>query len=164
MEMREDRHKQTRIRATAVTPIAATPGKHLGLAFPLSNSDQLKPLQQFPPIIHDDNWPINYDFVHAHLGSLMEELMPELIQTFFEDGLFRLVQLQTSVRSSDWQQIWKTAHSLKGSSATLGMLGLSNLCLRLESAAKYQDWDVIYPLATQLHTEFMQIQLSLTTP
>ena len=109
----------------------------------------------------DENWPIDVAFVRAHLGTLMDELMPELIQTFFEDGIMRLGQLQISVSGCDGQQIWKTAHSLKGSSATLGMLCLSSLCLQLETAAKNEDWENILPLVIQVGCEFSQIQTVL---
>ncbi|MBP6470952.1 MAG: Hpt domain-containing protein [Chloroflexi bacterium] len=110
----------------------------------------------------DENWPIDVAFVRAHLGTLMDELMPELIQTFFEDGILRLGQLQFSVAGHDGQQIWKTAHSLKGSSATLGMLCLSSLCLQLETAARNEDWETIPSLVDRVGCEFTQIQIALS--
>lgn len=109
----------------------------------------------------DENWPIDVAFVRAHLGTLMDELMPELIQTFFEDGIIRLGQLQLSISGHDGQQIWKTAHSLKGSSATLGMLCLCSLCLQLETAARSEDWETIPCLVDQVSCEFNQIQAVL---
>lgn len=110
----------------------------------------------------DDKWPIDYDFVRDHLGSLMEELMPDLIEVFFEDSVFRLHQLQASVNDRDSQEVLKTAHSLKGSSATLGMLAFSSLCLQLETAARCEDWNRIYSLKAQIHDEFARIQAFLT--
>ena len=114
------------------------------------------------PRTQDETWPINIDFVRSHLGSLMDDLMPELIETFFEDGIIRLGQLQTSLSGHDEQQIWQTAHSLKGSSATLGMLSFSSLCLQLETVAKGKDWENIPKLVGQVDTEFNKIQAVLT--
>jgi HPt (histidine-containing phosphotransfer) domain-containing protein len=92
----------------------------------------------------------------------MDDLMPELIETFFEDGIIRLGQLHIHLSGHDQQQIWQTAHSLKGSSATLGMLSFSNLCLQLETVAKGEDWENIPILVGQIDTEFNQIQAVLT--
>jgi len=109
-----------------------------------------------------DDGPIDYDFVRAHLGSLMDELMPDLLQVFLEDGETRLQHLESSLHNNDWQQIGNIAHTLKGSSATLGMFTFSGLCLQLESAARCQDWESIRPLAGQLGGEFHQIHAFLT--
>lgn len=149
---------------TAVNYFSSLSGKRQSRNSSAPETAGCKPVRSHPdcsPIPHDENWPINYDFVRGNLGALMEELMPDLLQTFFDDGLFRMHQFQTAVSDHDWEQIWKTAHTLKGSSATLGMLAFSSLCLQLETAAKSQDWNSIYPLEAQIRSEFAQIQAFL---
>ena len=108
-----------------------------------------------------DNGPIDYDFVRAHLGTLMEDLMPDLLQVFLEDGEMRIRQLAASLRQKDWRQISSTAHTLKGSSATLGMSTLSYLCQQLESAARDHDWHNVCLLAAQVGKEFEHIRTFL---
>jgi len=105
--------------------------------------------------------PIDYDFVRAHLGMLMEELLPDLLQVFLEDGEMRLRQLTTSLRQKDEPQISSTAHTLKGSSATLGMSALSQLCQQLESAARDHDWHNVCLLAAQVGKEFEHVRAFL---
>jgi histidine phosphotransfer protein HptB len=120
------------------------------------------PTTEHTHISQDENWPINIDFVRSNLGSLMDELMPELIEVFFEDSISRMGQLKHSLSSHDEQQIRQTAHSLKGSSATLGMLSFSSLCAQLEMVAKVEDWENIPALVSQVGLEFNQIQSALT--
>ena len=120
------------------------------------------PTTEHTIISQDEKWPINIDFVRSNLGSLMDELMPELIEVFFEDSISRMSQLKHSLSSHDGQQLRQTAHSLKGSSATLGMLSFSNLCAQLEMVAKVEDWENIPALVGQVDLEFNQIQSVLT--
>lgn len=147
---------------TAVDHASEPSGKHPGWVSSFVDKPPADSAKQSAPR-RDDKWPIDYDFVRNHLGSLMEELMPDLIEVFFEDGAFRLHQLHASVNNHDSQEVLKTAHSLKGSSATLGMLAFSSLCLQLESAARCGDWNRISLLKAQIHDEFAQIQAFLTT-
>ncbi len=147
---------------TAVSPPRTAPLKRFISQIPAPDMIPPVSLTLTNSRTQDENWPIDIAFVRAHLGALMDELMPELIQTFFEDGIMRLGQLQLSVSGHDGPQIWKTAHSLKGSSATLGMLCLSSLCLQLETAARIEDWENILPLVNQVVCEFTQIQSALS--
>lgn len=64
------------------------------------------------------------------------ELLANLFQLFGDDVPKKLGTIEASIREGDLYQTERTAHSLKGASATVGAEQLSQLAARLEQAAK----------------------------
>ncbi|HXI89104.1 MAG TPA: Hpt domain-containing protein [Blastocatellia bacterium] len=60
------------------------------------------------------------------------DLVAELAVIFFQDTVERLESLRRAIDSADAAGIENEAHSLKGSSASLGAVGMSLLCSELE--------------------------------
>lgn len=81
--------------------------------------------------------PINTDIV-ADLKDLMGEDYPFLIETFTVDSHNRLEKLKTFVDNHDIESIKSGAHSLKGSSANIGAIGMEALCQELVTMADKQ--------------------------
>ncbi len=94
-----------------------------------------------------------------------EAMLQELADVYLEDGQALLVALETAVTQNQAPQIRQTAHALKGSSASLGIAHLSQLCLELErmarandlqhAAAKFQEIQEEYTLVAHLLQEFL---------
>src|SRR5882724_5878362 len=61
------------------------------------------------------------------------DLVAELAVIFFQDTVQRLRSLRRAIDSADAAGIESEAHSLKGSSASLGAVGMSLLCGELEA-------------------------------
>src|SRR5882672_10831803 len=64
------------------------------------------------------------------------DLVAELAVIFFQDTVERLASLRRAIDSADAAGIENEAHSLKGSSASLGAVGMSLLCGELEAKGR----------------------------
>jgi HPt (histidine-containing phosphotransfer) domain-containing protein len=64
------------------------------------------------------------------------DLVAELAVIFFQDTVERLGSLRRAIDSADAAGIESEAHSLKGSSASLGAVGMSLLCGELEAKGR----------------------------
>jgi len=64
------------------------------------------------------------------------DLVAELAVIFFQDTVQRLRSLRRAIDSADAAGIESEAHSLKGSSASLGAVGMSLLCGELEAKGR----------------------------
>ena len=60
----------------------------------------------------------------------------ELVDMFVQDIPDRISTLETQAQNSDWQQLTRTAHQLKGSAGSYGFAAITPYAARLESAAK----------------------------
>lgn len=81
----------------------------------------------------------------AVLRTLDEDgsLLTELIQEFRRDAGRFVVEASAGVSDLDAEPICRAAHALRGSSGSLGMVGLSTLCLELEELAQARRFEAI---------------------
>lgn len=70
------------------------------------------------------------------LRSILEEEFPAVVVTYLQDSSLCVDQLQLAFNRGDADAVRKFAHSLKGSSANLGLVYLAELCCALEDAAR----------------------------
>ena len=59
-----------------------------------------------------------------------------LIEVFLEGANESLENLKNAIASNDLEQIFQSAHALKGSSANLTLINISNLAKEIEHEAK----------------------------
>jgi HPt (histidine-containing phosphotransfer) domain-containing protein len=75
------------------------------------------------------------------LRSLQDEgeddLLTELIDLFLVDAPTRLAGVRDAVGREDWPSLASWAHSLKGSSSSLGALKMAEVCARLEQHGRH---------------------------
>ncbi|MCW8931524.1 MAG: Hpt domain-containing protein [Gammaproteobacteria bacterium] len=69
------------------------------------------------------------------LKEIMEDDFDELISVFISDSQTQIKSLQEAINSSNSEDIRRIAHTLKGSSANLGINDLSESCRVLEHKA-----------------------------
>lgn len=62
-----------------------------------------------------------------------EDLLVELIDLFIADVPGRVAGIGEAIEQGDWQAVAERAHSLKGSSVSLGAVHLAQICARLEA-------------------------------
>lgn len=62
--------------------------------------------------------------------------MKKIINLFDEGADETMHLMQTAVEHDDANQIKQLAHKLKGSAGSLGLLALSDVCLRIESSTQ----------------------------
>ncbi len=70
------------------------------------------------------------------LRGILEDEFPALISTWIQDSGVRMDEMQQSFQRGDAEGLRKSVHSLKGSSANLGLVYLVGLCQVMEDAAR----------------------------
>jgi HPt (histidine-containing phosphotransfer) domain-containing protein len=65
-------------------------------------------------------------------------LFRELLDLYVDDSTSQLRRLEESLRSGDLKVAERIAHTLKSSSANLGAMTLSNLCMQMELRGRSQ--------------------------
>ncbi|MBE8997998.1 PAS domain S-box protein [Nostoc sp. LEGE 12447] len=85
----------------------------------------------------------------------------ELIKCYLTETP-RLVQdISTAIANRDAQTIWKAAHQLKSSSASIGAIALAQLCKVLEAQGRSSELENTVELLPQLYQEYEQVKTAL---
>ncbi len=72
----------------------------------------------------------------AQLYALRPEAVPQLVENFLSNATHQVVAMEQAIARGDAEALRSTAHSLKGSSSTLGAVQLAQLCRELEGRGK----------------------------
>jgi HPt (histidine-containing phosphotransfer) domain-containing protein len=67
------------------------------------------------------------------------DFLKQIFALFRDTSPTRLHSIQTALAQGDYSTIAREAHTLKSSSANIGALDLSQICQRLEKAARSSD-------------------------
>ena len=107
--------------------------------------------------------PIDLSVISV-LGSIGGEDVPSFlastITTYLDHSAELLAQMQESIRTSDGEGASRAAHSLRGSSATLGARLLADICARVEEsglAGSVSEEDFV-----EIEQEFERVRQSLS--
>ncbi len=106
---------------------------------------------------------INFEILNNLFGDDVEEFLSEMVPVFLEDSERILHQLKSAIPLGDSKTIKEASHALKGSSASLGMENLSNLCGQLEKGHQTIGHSAIENLFLQIRVEHKQICEYLTS-
>jgi HPt (histidine-containing phosphotransfer) domain-containing protein len=85
----------------------------------------------------------------------------QLIECYLTETPRLLQDISTAIRTQDTQTIWKTAHQLKSSSASIGAIALAQLCKVLEIQGRSSKLENILELLSQLYQEYEQVKAAL---
>ena len=100
--------------------------------------------------------------LEAIMGDNSPEMLNEMSTIFLEDAVPLLQKLKQGCSQNDFATISMAAHTLKGSSATIGLEQFANLCLTLESSSQQQEPALFDDLITKLESEYSRIEEALT--
>jgi len=89
------------------------------------------------------------------------DLLTELIDMFARDVPRRLADLRRAVEGDDTVAVLNGAHSLKGSSASLGATHLAVLCGQLEQCGRTRRLDGAADLLADVAREFERVRAAL---
>lgn len=95
------------------------------------------------------------------LKDVMEDDFAVLLDTFFEDSVFRLQELKTSLEGQDTDALRRAAHSFKGSASNLGALALADLCMQVESLAAKNSLSGVDTLLKSIAEEYAAVEAML---
>lgn len=79
-----------------------------------------------------------------------EELLPQLVTIFIEDGQKNLAELEQVLRRRDAEQLLLLAHTLKSVCATYGAMVCHEEAQRLEQACRQSNWSQMEQLVAAL--------------
>ena len=99
---------------------------------------------------------IDLSIPEDQFGEDLEMMMEMLVPMFVEDSATQLAGLQSAVETGDAEQIRKTAHTIKGSSASLGAMQLAKVAGALESAGRTGD-------IAEAQKQYAQLQIAFQT-
>lgn len=127
---------------------------------PLSGREQVHPGSEKPSA----GQPLDSRILDE-IRSLQQEgtldLLSRLIQVYVSETPSLLEKLFNAVELQDFGEIYKTAHTLKSSSAHIGALPLAELFRKLEALAKDESLDQAQPVLARISSEYDRVRHAL---
>ena len=74
--------------------------------------------------------------IEKKLKALDASYRNKIVAIYLKEGAKSLKALHTSFSKKDFKNIASYAHKLKGSSKTIGFIGMSKICEKIESKAR----------------------------
>ncbi len=105
--------------------------------------------------------PIDLVELAQLVGENTHEFLQMMSPIFLEDTKNILQKLGVAVQGQDSPEIHHAAHTLKGSSASMGMTTLSQLCRELEMMAKEEKLAKAAPKLAQIRVECDRVEAAL---
>jgi CheY-like chemotaxis protein len=87
--------------------------------------------------------------------------VPELVQLFLKESSRQMEELRTAVNNKDVDQTMRKAHTLKSSSAMLGALTMSGLCLKMEMLGRDGNLNGADELLVELEENYAAVREGL---
>ncbi len=100
--------------------------------------------------------------LEAVMGDNSPEMLNEMSTIFLEDAVPLIEKLKYSCSKNDFAAISMAAHTLKGSSATIGLNQFASLCLALERSSQQQESALFNDLIAKLDAEYFRVEEALT--
>lgn len=103
-----------------------------------------------------DTIPIDLPSVMDRIGG-DENFLQKLIDIYIEDFIEKYAKLKQAIERSDFNEIKKIGHSLRGSSGNLSLNGLHHISENIELSGKEENIQQAKLLFIQLNTEFEKL-------
>jgi PAS domain S-box-containing protein len=95
------------------------------------------------------------------LSAGMEEIVPELIGLYFDSAPNLLADLRQAIAQEDGGLLFRAAHTLKPTSATLGAIALATLCEELEHMGRVGALEGAVEKLAQVEAEYQRVKVAL---
>ncbi|MGK7901193.1 MAG: response regulator [Hormoscilla sp.] len=95
------------------------------------------------------------------LGPEAQTVMQEVIESYTADAPKLLEAIATAIKESDADSLHRAAHTLKGSSGTLGAMRLSSLCKELDNLARSGSTSPAPGWKQQIEDEYEKVKKAL---
>jgi HPt (histidine-containing phosphotransfer) domain-containing protein len=89
------------------------------------------------------------------------DLIIELIDLYLQDAPQQILAIGKASCSAEWAQLKRAAHNLKGSSSTLGVRHVAEICEKLEAANCLDPSDGVEALIQLLEYKFAKARQAL---
>ena len=85
------------------------------------------------------------------------DVLIELIDLYLQGTSQRIIAMRKAADEEEWTQLKRAAHTLKGSSSTLGLAQIAKNCQDLEAASSSSRGDV-HTLIDLLESKFLEVK------
>lgn len=96
------------------------------------------------------------------MGEIAEDLLPELVPMLLEDAPEMLKSLNLAIQAGNASKVKELAHTLKGSCASMGIVGLAAICQDIETMGKVNDLTLAPDRLQEARAEYEQVRLVLS--
>lgn len=97
------------------------------------------------------------------MGDIAEDLLPELAPMLLEDAPLMLKSLRLAIQAGNAPKVRELAHTLKGSCASMGIVGLAAICQEIENMGKADDLSLAPVWLDHAQAEYEQVKLVLSS-
>ena len=95
------------------------------------------------------------------MGDIAEDLLPELAPMLLEDAPEMLKSLNLAIQAGNAAKVKELAHTLKGSCASMGIVGLAAICQEIENLGKANELALAPARLNDANAEYEQVKLVL---
>jgi HPt (histidine-containing phosphotransfer) domain-containing protein len=95
------------------------------------------------------------------MGDIAEDLLPELALMLLEDAPGMFGELHQAIDEGKAPQVKELAHTLKGSCASMGIMGLAKICQEIENSGRDGELANASAWLEYAHAEYAQVKLVL---
>lgn len=89
------------------------------------------------------------------------DVLAEVLQLFLEDVPRRIAKLRAACEAGDAVEVYKAAHSLKGSAGNIGAKTLLAVCRQLDDRGRAGDLTGSEHLVDALDAEFAKVEVAI---
>ena len=129
----------------------------LGDVLDSSNTEMLAGETAVSPPQQDEFWPIEMALVDKMFGTEFVGLLDELVELFLEDCPPIFAEMQQALLVFDRNIIRSSAHTIKGSSGSIGITTLAASAAELEKLSATGSKDELETAVTLFHAEYQII-------
>ncbi|MCU0571876.1 MAG: Hpt domain-containing protein [Syntrophobacteraceae bacterium] len=110
--------------------------------------------------------PVLLDFSKLNSISSLDPqgatgLLKKIIELFMEKSPELILRITAALEAGDAEVVFRAAHSLKSSSATVGAMELSETCRQLETVGRQGSLHGARELSERMQAEFRQVCIAL---
>lgn len=88
-------------------------------------------------------------------------LLLELVEMFLDDAPNRLKEMEQSMAEGDLETMRRAAHTLKSSAANMGSINLSEICSKMEDAARNEETSAYAEMVPSVMGAFSDFEKAL---
>ena len=99
--------------------------------------------------------------VRTMVGEENPDILTELIDIFLQDTAQQVSALREGLNNKDIPDLREVAHTLKGSSASLGFMALSTKCLELEELLRGDTFVNVSEKVSEIEKQYQLIEMAL---
>lgn len=101
--------------------------------------------------------------LHETIGDVADEILPELAPMLLADAPGLLDKLNLAIQAKNSITVRELAHTLKGSCASLGIVGLAAICQDIESMGKNNELALAPARLDDAYAEYEQVRVVLSS-